>query len=96
MTANPDRLAAASAVKAALIAVFDTGPVSVVREDSPLTALGLTDADMVCVADAIARETAAWPVPCVLDDSHLAGVSTVADLVTAVLGRRAAVAEASS
>ena len=90
MTSDPDRLAAASVVKAALIAVFDAGPVSVVREDSPLTALGLTPADMACVADAVARETASWPAPCVLDDADLADVTTVADLVDAVVSRRAA------
>ena len=96
MSADPDRLAAAAAVKAALIAVFDAGPVSVVRADSPLSALGLTDADMVCVADAVTRETASWPAPCVLDDDDLAGVATVADLVNAVHIRRSAGVEGSA
>jgi len=76
---------AASLVRDALTAVFDRDSVSLLREDSPLVALGMTDADMVCFADALAASARAQGRGCVLADADLEGVATVADLIGAVV-----------
>jgi hypothetical protein len=85
MTATASRHDAASVVQEALVAVFDATAVGVLREDSPLSSLGFTDADMVCVADAIAAASSSRGVTCVLDDADLVDVVTVADLIDAVV-----------
>jgi hypothetical protein len=72
--------------EAALTAVFGATAVGSLREDSPLTAVGLTPADLVCLADAAAVAAAARGITCVLDDASLADRRTVSDLVQAVAG----------
>jgi hypothetical protein len=79
-----DRRTAALVVEAALAAVFDAALVRQLREDSPLTVLGMVPADAVCVADAIGREAERAGWSCALGDAELAGLVTVADLVSVV------------
>ena len=81
---RPDRRAAALVVEAALAAVFDAALVRQLREDSPLTVLGMVPADAVALADAIARESERAGWACVLGDAELAGLVSVADLVSVV------------
>jgi hypothetical protein len=71
-------------VEAALAAVFDAALVRQLREDSPLTVLGMVPADAVCVADAIAHECERAGWACSLGDADLAGLVSVADLVSVV------------
>ena len=80
----PDHRAAARVVEAALAAVFDAALVRQLREDSPLTVLGMVPADAVCLADAIAREAEGAGWSCALGDAELAGLVSVADLVAVV------------
>lgn len=79
-----DRKDAAVIVEQALLAIFAADVVSGLREDSPLTALGMTDADAVCVADAVMVGATAMGWTCVLGDADLAGATAVADIIDAV------------
>lgn len=81
---------AAVVVEQALAAVFDPAVVGRLREDSPLSSLGLVDADLVCVADAVATSAGAVGAECVLGDEDVAAVVTVADLIDAVERRSGA------
>lgn len=82
-----DRRDAALIVEVALTAVFDAGLVRQLREDSPLSVLGMVPADAVCVADAVEEEAGRLGWTCRLGDDELADAATVADLVTAVQER---------
>jgi hypothetical protein len=79
-----DRRVAAGIVEDALAAVFDPAIVRRLREDSPLTVLGMTPADAVCVSDAVGEAAAAAGLDCALGDAALASADSVADLVSAV------------
>lgn len=79
-----DRRTAASIAEAALGAVFDQSVVRQLREDSPLSMLGMAPADAVCVSDAIAEAAATAGFDCRLGDTALGGAVTVSDLVSAV------------
>lgn len=84
MTDALDRRAAAGIVEDALAAVFDPAVVRQLREDSPLSGVGMTTSDAVCVSDAVREAAAAMGLDCHLGDAELAGAGTVADLVAAV------------
>jgi hypothetical protein len=85
MTASAlDRRAAASIVEDALGAVFEPAVVRQLREDSPLSMLGMVPSDAVCLSDAIAHAADAAGLECDLGDATLGGAVTVADLVSAV------------
>jgi hypothetical protein len=84
MTDDVDRRVAAGIVEDALAAVFDPAVVRQLREDSPLSVLGMTVADAVCVSDAVSSAARAAGLACHLGDNDLAGAVTVADLVAAV------------
>ena len=84
MTDGIDRRVAAGIVEDALAAVFDPGVVRQLREDSPLSVLGMTPADAVCVSDAVSDAAAASGLDCRLGDTDLGQAGTVADLVAAV------------
>jgi len=78
---------AASLTQEALAAVYEPTAVALLREDSPLSALGMTEADVVCIADALAVGAARRGLTCVLDDVDLVDlvdVGTVAKLIGAV------------
>jgi hypothetical protein len=79
-----DRRAAATIVEDALGAVFEPAVVRQLREDSPLSMLGMALADAVCVSDAIADAAEAAGLACDLGDGILGSAVTVADLVSAV------------
>lgn len=79
-----DRRAAAGIVEDALAAVFDPTVVRQLREDSPLTVLGMTTADAVCVSDAVGEAASAAGLDCDLTDSDLDAAGAVADLIAAV------------
>jgi hypothetical protein len=81
---------AAVVVEQSLARVFDPAVVARLREDSPLTSAGLTTADLVCVADAIAENAQVLGSACRLTDEDVADVATVADLIDAVQQRSAA------
>lgn len=80
---------AAVVVEQALSAVFDPAVVVRLREDSPLTSAGMTPADAVCMADAVAVAAAGVGSVCALSDEDLVAVATVADLIDAVMRRSA-------
>ncbi len=82
-----DRRQAGGLVRVGLDAVFDPAPVAALRSDSSLRAVGWTDADAVCVADAIASAAHAAGLDVRLTDADFAGVATVDDLVAAVAAR---------
>jgi hypothetical protein len=79
-----ERAAAASLAERGLAAVVGVDIVATVREDSPLDGMGLTEADLVCVSDAVASAAAEGGAECVLTDFDVDGLVTVADLVTAI------------
>jgi hypothetical protein len=89
MTAPSAHHVAASLTQDALAAVFDASAVSALREDSPLAALGMSDADVVCVADALAAAARGQGLWCVLDDADLGQAETVSDLIAAVTAKLA-------
>ena len=89
MTAVDPHHVAASLTQDALAAVFDPASVALLREDSPLSAVGLTDADMVAVADAIAEAAAREGLVCILTDADVSGVTTVSDLIAGVVAQLA-------
>jgi hypothetical protein len=64
--------------------VFDPDVVRGLRADSPLSALGMTLADTVCVADAIALCARRHDVRVEPGDGDLDGLVTVADLIGAI------------
>jgi len=78
------RRAAAGLAEAGLGSVVDPALVAGLREDSPLDAVGLAAADLVCLSDAVGQAAAARGLVCALDDGDLDGVVTVADLVTVI------------
>jgi hypothetical protein len=82
-----DRRLAGRWVEQALSAVFEPQAVGALREDSPLSAIGLTAADFVCLADVIADGAAASGRTCVLDDGDVEAVHTVGDLIDAALAK---------
>jgi hypothetical protein len=84
MTPQWDRRTAGQLVEVALAAVFDVEAVQGLREDSPLSAVGMTSADLVSLADAIADASSARGRTCVLDDRALSDVVTVSDVIDAV------------
>lgn len=84
MTTSWDRRTAGLLVEEALAAVFDADAVKGLRPDSPLSAVGVTPADLVCLAEAIADAASARGGICILDDLSLSDVITVADLIDAV------------
>jgi hypothetical protein len=84
MTDGIDRRIAAGIVEDALTVVFDPTVVRQLREDSPLTVLGMTNADAVCISDAVRDAAGASGLDCHLGDTDLESASTVADLVAAV------------
>lgn len=75
---------AALVVEQGLAAVFDPGLVRQLREDSPLSSVGMVAADAVCLSDAIGGAAAAAGWRCALDDAAWDGVETVGRLVEAV------------
>jgi len=83
MAAVEHRTAAAIA-EAALSTVFGASAVQALREDSPLSAVGLAPADLVCISDAVSDEAVRRGLTCVLDDADLGTVTTVGDLVGVV------------
>ena len=87
-----DHRTAAAIAEAGLAAVFAPDVVARMREDSPLSALGLTPADLVCVSDAVADAAVARGRVCLLDDADLDGLESVADLVRAIQRRADAAA----
>ena len=84
MTPGIDRRLAARIVEDALAAVFDPAVVRQLREDSPLSVLGMTAADAVCVSDAVGTAAGSAGLTCALGDADLVSAVTVADLVAAV------------
>ncbi len=86
---TPEHRVAAGLVEDALGEVFDPGVVAGLREDSPLSALGMSPADAVCLADAVGTMAERAGLTCALDDADFVteGDLTVADLVGTVLGR---------
>ncbi len=84
---SADRSVAAALAERGLAAVVGEDIVATLREDSPLEGIGLTDADLVCVSDAIASAAATRGQDCVLTDGDVVGLVTVADLVTAIAAR---------
>ena len=82
-----ERGRAAALAERGLAAVVGEDIVATLREDSPLEGIGLTEADLVCVSDAIAAAASARSVDCVLSDEDVVGLVTVADLVTAIATR---------
>ena len=94
VTEGMARRPAALIVEAGLAAVFDAAAVAGLREDSPLGAVGMTDADAVCVADAIAAAADETGWSCVLDDEVMAGAQTVAALIDAVVSLAVPVTDA--
>ena len=90
MTSTSAHHVAASLTQEALAAVYEPTAVALLREDSPLSALGMTEADVVCIADALAVGAARRGLTCVLDDVDLVDlvdlvdVGTVATLIGAV------------
>ena len=82
-----ERREAALIVEVALSAVFDAALVRQLREDSPLSVLGMAPADAVCVSDAIDQEAGRLGWTCLLGDDELANAQSVADLITAVQQR---------
>jgi len=84
MTGTLAQRTAAEITERALSVVFGSAAVTALRADSPLAAVGLRSGDLVCVSDAVAAESSARGVTCVLDDVALADVATVGDLVAAV------------
>jgi ethanolamine utilization microcompartment shell protein EutS len=87
-----DHRLAAGIVEDALCRVFAPDVVGRLREDSPLSALSITPADAVCIAEAIATAAERGGLVCHLGDADFVGAQTVADLVSAVeSGARAAV-----
>lgn len=87
MTATIDHRTAALIAQDALRAVFAPDAVAALREDSPLSALGLVPSDVVCVADAVAAGAVARGLTCRLVDADLDAVATVEDLVRAIAER---------
>lgn len=83
-TTGSERTTHAAIAEEALRRVFDSQSVAGLREDSPLAMLGMTSADVVCLADAVARAAQERSVTCMLGDADLAGLTTVADLIDAV------------
>lgn len=79
-----DRRLAAGIVEDALAAVFDPAVVHQLREDSPLSVLGMTASDAVCISDAVGDAADAVGLACDLGDADLGAAGTVADLVAAV------------
>jgi hypothetical protein len=79
-----ERRLAAGIVEDALAAVFDPAVVRRLREDSPLSVLGMTVADAVCVSDALGAAADSAGLSCDLGDADFADAVTVADLVAAV------------
>jgi hypothetical protein len=96
MTGGVDRRLAAAIVEDALAAVFDPTVVRQLREDSPLSVLGWTTADAVCVSDAVSAAAGAAGLDCLLGDTELGAAGTVADLVAAVQAGAQPRAEGSS
>ncbi len=83
-TTGSERTTHAAIAEEALRRVFDSQSVAGLREDSPLAMLGMTPADVVCLADAVARAAQERSLTCMLGDADLAGLTTVADLIDAV------------
>jgi len=77
---------AAAMVEEALGRVFDPAVVSGLREDSPLTVLGMAPADAVCVADALGDVAQERGLACDLGDADLSAAGSVADLIRVVAG----------
>jgi hypothetical protein len=75
---------AARITEAALARVFDVSAVRGLREDSPLSALGMAPADAVCVAEAVGQVADEAGLACELGDADLDGLASVSDLVAAV------------
>ena len=86
---DEERRRAAGMVEDALARVFDAEVVVRLRADSPLDVVGMTPADAVCIADAVAEAAEASGRSCRLDDADFAHAATVADLVAAVQSRLA-------
>jgi hypothetical protein len=90
MTDNPtvgpamDHRTAAAIVETALSRVFDARAVAALREDSPLTALAVQPADLVCIGDAVASAAGERAWSCVLSDADVDPLDTVSDLIAAV------------
>ncbi|MBI1351674.1 MAG: hypothetical protein GC156_11200 [Actinomycetales bacterium] len=82
-----DRPQAQAVVDVALARVFAADVVSGLRADSPLSALAMTGADAVCLADAVCDAAAGLSFRCVIDDDAMASVRTIADLVDEVVRR---------
>ena len=83
----PDARTAAVLVEDALALIFPGDLVARLRPDSPLTAVGMTPADAVCVSDAVASLAERSGLSCRLTDADLEGTTAVADLVDAVQRR---------
>lgn len=88
-----DYRTAAAIAEEALARVFGSSAVSGMREDSPLSAVGLALDDLVAFADAVDAAAAARGLDCPLGDPDLTGLSTVADVVALVRGRARAAVE---
>ncbi len=84
MTAVIERRIAAGIVEDALSAVFSPEVVRGLREDSPLSGIGMAPADAVCIADAVAAAADQAGLVCQLADDDFTAAHTVADLVSAV------------
>lgn len=80
-----DRVLGHRIAEDALASVFDVAVVAGLRDDSPLSALGMTAGDAVCVADAVAGAAALRGLTCEIGDVEFADLATVADLVTVIL-----------
>ena len=83
----PDSRIAAVLVEDALALVFPADLVARLRPDSPLSGVGMTPADAVCVCDAVATLAEGSGLSCQLTDADLDGARTVGDLVGAVQRR---------
>jgi len=82
-----DRRTVAGLVEDALGEVFEPTVVAGLREDSPMSTLGMTPADAISIADAVALAAQRSGLTCLLDDADFVveGDLTVADLVDAVM-----------
>jgi hypothetical protein len=80
-----DRHEAERLVAEALRSVFAPEVIGQARDDSPLASLGMTGADAIAVAEALAAQAQVAGYTCLLGDAEFAEVTSVSDLVSAVV-----------
>lgn len=84
MTAVVPRRESVALAVAALRRVFEPSVVAGIRDDTPLSSLGLADADMACLADAVHAAAREQGRTVLLGDREMDAVVLVGDLVDAI------------